>query len=72
MSRARYIRDNFSLSRQPSGQWVATAKAKGDVDSQFVGDDKEEVCRRARCEWGHMNHQDEADAFDDIFPRLHS
>jgi hypothetical protein len=75
--RAAYIREHYALtSHVVSGQrvlWIATRhhtdrrtgfrKLLATID----GTDRDDVTRRARCEWGHFNFEDEAAAFAEIF-----
>lgn len=61
--RQRYIRTNYSLTQAPDGTWVARCPY-----STIKGADRAAVVRKARCEWGHFNFDDEAEAFAEIFP----
>ena len=65
--RAEYIRENYTLTFD--GEWVATNYFRGSVFAEIRGADRADVCRKARCRWGHFNFADEARAFDKIFGR---
>lgn len=67
--RAEYIRTHYAL--RPVGEigWEAVAfRSDGRTPyASFVRETREEVCRLARCHWGHFNFNDEAQAFGEIF-----
>jgi len=60
-NRAAYIRAHYALS-QSGAQWVAASGT-----DTISGADRADVCRLARCRWGHFNFRDEARAFNEIF-----
>jgi len=60
--RVKYIRANYSLREGAEGGWIATGP------SMICGFDRAAVIRLARAKWGHFNFEDEAEAFDEIFP----
>lgn len=76
MTRAQYIRDHYRLSQLPDGRWEAVSE-HGGIHSQtgepwysytaFRGD-RAAVIGEARRQWGHLNFEDEAAAFVQIFP----
>lgn len=66
--RQQYILKTFSL-KQEGNVWVARWANKDGTDfARIEGADKSRVVYEARCRWGHVNYQDEAEAFATIFP----
>ena len=67
--RAQYIVDNYRLEQTSNG-WKAVSMYNGRVFAQYECLTREECIRKARCQWGHFNYSDEAEAFATIFPPL--
>lgn len=73
--RAEYIKTHYSLRpladtllpKRQGWQAIAYKRDGRTIDDQIVGLDRSEVCREARCRWGHFNFEDEARAFGEIF-----
>lgn len=66
--RQQYILRCFSLMHN-GNCWVALWKnLDGTEFARIEGDNKSQVVSQARCRWGHVNYQDEAEAFATIFP----
>lgn len=65
-TRAQYILNNYRLEQTAEG-WRAVSLYQGRVYSTIERSTREETCRKARCEWGHFNFEDEARAFATIF-----
>lgn len=66
--RAQYVLDTYHLDRTPDG-WRAWNTFEGRVLFEKVAATREEAVHYARCHWGHFNFEDEAEAFNTIFPR---
>ena len=66
--RALNILDNYSLRQMDDGRWEALSMLDGNVFERYEADTREEAIRLARANWGHMNFEDEAEAFGVVFP----
>lgn len=66
--RAQWILDNYRLEQTAAG-WRAVTFYGGKVFAEYIRPTREEVIRLARCQWSHFNFEDEAEAFNSIFPR---
>ena len=65
--RAAAILQQFKLTQTATG-WEATwLRPDGTVFSSYTDADKARLCRTVRCQWGHFNYQDEAEAFAKVF-----
>lgn len=65
--RAQYVLDNYRLEPYEGG-WRALMSWPGGKWQVIEGANRTEVVNKARSHWGHFNFQDEAEAFDEIFP----
>lgn len=65
--RAKKVLSNYTLKKE-GDLFIATDHMYGYADPVTIsGTCIEQVKREARCAWGHMNHRDEAAAFNSIF-----
>lgn len=65
-ARVAYIRKHYALNPTPSG-WEAVSTSDTGPAMTISGPERAGVVRTARCQWGHFNFADEADAFFEIF-----
>lgn len=72
-NRAKWVKDHYELATIDGG---FEARSYGldpqdgrrpEIADRIAGADRAEVCRAARCRWGHFNFTDEAEAFSRIF-----
>jgi len=70
--RAAYIRRHFSLSQNSErGDWRALwVRDNGTVFAEYIRPTREAAIDEARRQWGHLNFQDEVEAFAEIFPLI--
>jgi hypothetical protein len=64
---ALYVLKNYKLEATATGFKATNLQGGYSAPAVFEGADRAEVIHRARCHWGHFNHQDEADAFGEVF-----
>lgn len=70
-ARARHILGAYRL--ETDGKiYRATSWFQGRVMSSIEHDRLECTIAEARCQWGHFNFRDEAEAFATIFPPVHT
>lgn len=68
VKRVAYIQSHYAINQTPEGWEAVSFKADGVTrDSVHSAATRAEVCRLARCWWGHFNFEDEAEAFSAIF-----
>jgi len=66
--RAESIRKAFSLRTTATGYEALWKRPDGSIFAAITGSSRAVVIRNARCNWGHFNFEDEAEAFAEIFP----
>jgi DNA polymerase III sliding clamp (beta) subunit (PCNA family) len=67
--RALYVLDNYSLRQMDDGRWEALRmRPDGTVFARYEADTRAEAIRMAHAQWGHMNFEDESEAFNVVFP----
>lgn len=68
--RALWVLQNYKLEFI-AGSWRASVKGCEWSEHRVIeGADRAAVVHEFRCRWGHFNHQDEADAFGQIFREI--